>query len=141
MLKDLFKRKPATDIIHAHEEVDVVLRLMFEIAISDGNLDESELTMIKERANTISSEDTKVSTIIKKIIDDAQESVSFYPFVKKINETHSDEEKKDLLKILWELVTADSVIDAYEENLYFKIADLLKIKRAAANQIKQQNSN
>ena len=47
---------------------------------------------------------------------------------------------KDLLKILWELVTADSIIDAYEENLYFKIAELLKIKRSIANQIKQQNS-
>ena len=141
MLKDLFKKKPAADVIDNNEEADVVLRLMFEIAISDGNLDETELKIIKERASIVSGEDTKVSSIIKKIIDDAQESVSFYPFVKKINETHSDEEKKDLLKILWELVTADSVIDAYEENLYFKIADLLKIKRAAANQIKQQNSN
>jgi len=97
--------------------------------------------MIKKRASVISGKDTKVSTTIKKIIDDAQESVSFYPFVKKINETHDNEEKKDLLKILWELVTADSVVDAYEENLYFKIADLLKIKRATANQIKQQNSS
>ena len=141
MLKDLFKKKPAAEIIDSHEEVDVVLRLMFEIAISDGNLDESELKIIKERASVSSSEDIKVSTIIKKIIDDAQESVSFYPFVKKINETHSIEEKKDLLKILWKLVTADSVVDAYEENLYFKIADLLKIKRVLANQIKQQNSN
>ena len=140
MLKDLFKKKPATDIIDSHNEADVVLRLMFEIAISDGNLDENELKIIKERASIVSGEDRKSSTIIKKIIDDAQESVSFYPFVKKINETHSLEEKKDLLKLLWKLVTADSVVDAYEENLYFKIADLLKIKRATANQIKQQNS-
>ena len=58
----------------------------------------------------------------------------------KINETHNNDEKKDLLKILWELVTADSIVDAYEENLYFKIAELLKIKRATANQIKQQSS-
>ena len=140
MLKDLFKKKPATNIIDSHNEADVVLRLMFEIAISDGNLDENELKIIKERASIVSGEDKKSSTIIKKIIDDAQESVSFYPFVKKINETHGIEEKKDLLRLLWKLVTADSVVDAYEENLYFKIADLLKIKRATANQIKQQNS-
>ncbi len=140
MLKDLFKKKPAAKIIDSHDEADIVLRLMFEIAISDGNLDEAELKIIKERAKIVSDEDTKASTIIKKIIDDAQESVSFYPFVKKINETHDNEEKKDLLKLLWKLVTADSVVDAYEENLYFKIADLLKIKRATANQIKQQNS-
>jgi len=140
MLKDLFKKKPATNIIDSHHEADVVLRLMFEIAISDGNLDENELKIIKERASIVSGKDTKASTIIKKIIDDAQESVSFYPYVKKINETHNNEEKEDLLKLLWKLVTADSVVDAYEENLYFKIADLLKIKRVIANKIKQQNT-
>tara|TARA_B100000886_G_scaffold38136_1_gene23680 strand:+ start:121 stop:546 length:426 start_codon:yes stop_codon:yes gene_type:complete len=140
MLKNLFKKTSTADLINASEEADVVLRLMFEIAISDGNLDESELKIIKERAMIVSGEDKKVSSIIKKIIDEAQESVSFYPYVKKINETHNDKEKKDLLKILWELVTADSIVDAYEENLYFKIAELLKIKRSIANQIKQQNS-
>ena len=39
MYEDLFKKKPSTDIIDSHNEADVVLRLMFEIAISDGNLD------------------------------------------------------------------------------------------------------
>ena len=140
MLKNLFKKTSTADLINTSEEADVVLRLMFEIAISDGNLDEAELKIIKERASIVSGEDKKVSVIIKKIIDEAQESVSFYPYVKKINETHNDNEKKDLLKILWELVTADSIVDAYEENLYFKIAELLKIKRSIANQIKQQNS-
>ena len=47
-------------------------------------------------------------------------------------------EKKDLLKVLWSIVAADKVIDPYEENLYFKIANLIKIKRSIANQIKQQ---
>ncbi len=140
MLKNLFKKTSTANLIDTKEEADVVLRLMFEIAISDGNLDENELKIIKERASIVSGEDAKVSTIIKKIIDEAQESVSFYPYVKKINETHNNDEKKDLLKILWELVTADSIVDAYEENLYFKIAELLKIKRATANQIKQQSS-
>ena len=139
MLKNLFKKKPSIELINTHE-ADVVLRLMFEIAISDGKLDSAELKMIRRRANKIASEDVKASTIIKKIIDESTESVSFYPSVKKINETHSIEEKKELLKMLWELVTADSVIDAYEENLYFKIAELIKIKRSIANQIKQENS-
>ena len=112
MLKNLFKKKPSIELINTHE-ADVVLRLMFEIAISDGKLDSAELKMIRRRANKIASED--------------------------VNETHSIEEKKELLKVLWELVTADSVIDAYEENLYFKIAELIKIKRSIANQIKQEN--
>ena len=139
MLKNLFKRKPSFDLVNTHE-ADVALRLMFEIAISDGKLDSAELNIIKERAKKIASKDEKASTIIKKIIDETEESVSFYPYVEKINATHSIEDKKDLLKVLWELVTADKVIDSYEENLYFKIAELIKIKRSIANQIKQENS-
>ena len=137
MLKNLFKQKKPLEVLDIHE-ADVALRLMFEIAISDGTLDSAELKLIKKRADKVATEDLKASTIVKKIIDETEESVSFYPSIKKINDSHSHEEKIELLKVLWELVTADSVIDAYEESLYFKIAELIKIKRSTANQIKQQ---
>jgi uncharacterized tellurite resistance protein B-like protein len=137
MLKNLFKRKQSLELMNTHE-ADVALRLMFEIAISDGNLDAAELKLIKKRADEIASDDLKANTIVKKIIDETEESVSFYPAIKKINDSYTNQEKIELLKVLWELVTADSVIDAYEENLYFQIAELIKIKRSTANQIKQQ---
>ena len=137
MLKNLFKRKHSFELLNTHE-ADVALRLMFEIAISDGSLDASELELIKKRADEIASDNLKASTIVKKIIDETEESVSFYPAVKKINDTYTNKEKIELLKVLWELVTADSVVDAYEENLYFQIAELIKIKRSAANQIRHQ---
>ena len=137
MLKNLFKKKQSLDVINTHE-ADVALRLMFEIAISDGKLDSSELKLIKKRADKFASEDLKASSIVKKIIDETEESVSFYPSIKKINDTHTKEEKIELLKVLWELVTADSVVDAYEENLYFQIAELIQIKRSTANQIRHK---
>ena len=137
MLKNLFKKKKSIDVINTGE-VDVALRLMFEIAISDGALDSAELKLIKKRADQTATEDEKASTIVKKIIDETEESTSFYPSIKKINDTFSNKEKIELLQVLWDLVTADSIIDAYEENLYFKIAELIKIKRSTANQIKQQ---
>jgi uncharacterized tellurite resistance protein B-like protein len=137
MIKNLFKKKESIEILSSNE-ADVALRLMFEIAISDGTLDSAELQLIKKRADEVATEDLKASTIVKKIIDETEKSVSFYPSIKKINRSHSYEEKIELLKVLWEIVTADSIVDAYEENLYFKIAELIKIKRSTANQIKQQ---
>ena len=137
MLKNLFNKKRSLSAINTHE-ADVALRLMFEIAISDGNLDNSELRLIKKRADKIAKEDEKASSIIKKIIDETEESVSLYPTIKKINDSHTFEQKIELLRVLWELVAADSVIDPYEENLYFRIAELIKIKRSKANKIKQE---
>jgi len=139
MFKNLFKKKSSSKLLESNEG-DVILRLMFEVAMSDGSLDDAELELIKKRASTSDDTDEKISQTIKDILRETQDSVSFYPSVKTINETHSIEEKKELLTILWNLITADSVIDAYEENLYFKIAELIKIKRSAANQIKQNNS-
>ena len=138
MFKNFLKKRQSLKVINTRD-ADVALRLMFEIAISDGALDKSELKLIKKRADKIATEDEKASAIVKKIIDETEESASFYPSIKEINDSHSYEEKIELLKVLWELVTADSVIDTYEENLYFKIAELIKIKRSIANQIKHQS--
>ena len=139
MFKNIFKKETSLELINTHE-ADVALRLMFEIAISDGSLDLAELELIKKRASLIAPADIKASTIVKKIIDETEESVSLYPTVKKINDTHSKSAKKELLVVLWELVAADNLIDPYEENLFFKIADLINIPRSQANQIKQENS-
>ena len=137
MFKKFFQKKESIEHVNIHQN-DVALRLLFEIAISDGKLDSSELNLIKKRADKIIIGNEKASTIIKKIIDESETSVSLYPTIKKINETHTKEEKYELLKNLWELVAIDDVIDMYEESLYFKIAELIKVKRSTANQIKQQ---
>jgi uncharacterized tellurite resistance protein B-like protein len=138
MFKNLFLKKKSIEKI-GFPEVDVALRLMFEMAMIDGTLDKTELALIKKRVKEIAPEDVTVSSVIKKMIDQSMESVSFYPSIKKINDSYIKEEKEELLKVLWQLIAADSVIDPYEENLYFKIAELIKIKRPLANKIKQEN--
>ena len=138
MFKNLFRKSESKNLPNDDNQRDVVLRLMFEIAMSDGNLDTSELQLLKKRAELISSEDLKPSDMIKQVIEESQSSVSLYPTVTKINEEYSVDQKKEVLKKLWELVAADGIINHYEENLYFKIAELIKIKRSQANQIKQE---
>ena len=137
MFSKIFKKVQENPLPETHT-ADLALRLMFEIAISDGSLDPLELKLLKSRANDIAKEDESSSAVLKKIIDETEQSTSLYPTVKKINEAYSQDQKLDLLQVLWELVAADKVIDVYEENLYFKIADLINIERSKANQIKHE---
>ena len=139
MFKKFFRKDKVQNVPQASES-DVVLRLMFEIAMSDGSLDKAELEILKTRAAKINLGDKKPSSIIKEVIDSAAISSSIYPTVTKINEKYSLDEKKEILAQLWQLVAIDGVINHYEENLYFKIAELLRVKRSHANQIKQENS-
>ena len=138
MFKNLFQKSKSKYPLNNENQKDVVLRLMFEIAMSDGKLDTSELQLLKSRAKLISPEGLNASDMIKQVIDESESSVSLYPTVTKINEEYSVDQKKEVLEKLWELVTIDGIINHYEENLYFKIAELIKIKRSHANQIKQK---
>ena len=135
MIRKFFQKR-IDQVEKSGSNSDLALRLMFEIAISDGSLDKSELAMIKKRAQESSENGSSASSIIKKIIDETENSTSIYPTVKKINESYEKSEKLKLMNLLWKLVAADKKIDPYEENLYFKIAELIKIKRSEANKIK-----
>ena len=52
MFKRLFSKKDSIDKL-ALPEVDVALRLMFEVAMSDGHLDKTELELLKKRVREI----------------------------------------------------------------------------------------
>ena len=139
MIKKFFQKR-IEQVEKAGSNSDFALRLMFEIAISDGSLDKAELALIKNRAQEFVDDGSSVSSIVKKIIDETENSTSIYPTIKKINESYSKSEKLKLMTLLWRLVAADKKIDPYEENLYFKIAELIKIKRSEANQIKVETN-
>ena len=139
LLKKIFLKKDQMQEANDHEN-DLMLQLMFEIAISDGSFDKKELELMEERAKKNGHENKNISMIIRKIMTENKQSVSFYPTIKRINEVYSTNEKKELLQVLWGLVTADSKIDPYEENLYFRIAELIKIKRSTANKLRQQST-
>jgi len=139
MIGRLFKKRAPIEKAGS-ERVDVVLRLMFEIAMSDGTLDKSEIAILKKRAEHVSTEEEKASDVIKRVIDEAAESSSLYPTVQEINKEFCFDQKAEVLKNLWELIAIDGIINHYEENLYFKIAELIRVKRSKANQIKQETN-
>jgi len=137
MLEWLFQKKESIRDVDINKN-DTALRLMFEIAISDGDMDSAELNLIIKRASKGTVDDEKASKIIQKIINESENSASLYPTIQKINNTYTKNKKIELLKNLWELVAINGVVDINEESLYFKIAELIKIKRSIANKIKHQ---
>ena len=55
MFSKIFKKVQENLLPETHT-ADLALRLMFEIAISDGNLDPLELRLLKSRANDVANE-------------------------------------------------------------------------------------
>ena len=61
--------------------------------------------------------------------------------MKKINETFSNEEKENLISVLWDVAFADGVLETHEERLIRRIADLIFIKDVRVLKLKHQSKN
>jgi len=103
--------------------------LAYEIARSDGNIDDNELSVLMEEIEKIAKKVGKESNEILKIIESySKDSVSFYEFIEDINKNYSKEEKLSLLKFLWKIAYADEKLDVDEERIVRRVADLIMIK-------------
>lgn len=111
------------------------LRLLIHLALSDGEIDESEINELK-RFIEESSLSGNISRFLEKEITSVEISSSFFEEVSKINSNFSDNEKLSLLEKIWSLILIDGVIDPYEENLFYRIGELIKIKRSLLNKVK-----
>jgi len=113
----------------------VALELMISFALADGNISKQEESSILDYINKkITENDNK--KIYSDILSASSEIISLHDQVQEINNHYNSEEKLELLKDIWLLILSDKVIDKYEENLFYRIGDLMKIKRSKLNQIK-----
>lgn len=60
----------------------------------------------------------------------AKQSVSLFDFVQTLNRTMAPEQKRDLLRLLWQVAHADGRVDPHEEHLLRRLADLLYLSHA-----------
>ena len=103
--------------------------LAYEIARSDGDIDDNELSVLMEEIEKIAKKVGKESFEILKIVESySKDSVSFYEFIEDINKNYSKEEKINLLKLMWKMAYADNKLDVDEERLIRRMADLIRIK-------------
>ena len=140
-IKNIFKKKDS--ITHeeknGYDSLTIACMLAHEVARSDGEISESELNSIKEVI--ILNNRNDYEEILKKISEFSNENNSFYDFVKKINESFSNEEKENLISILWDVAFADGILEVHEERLIRRVADLIFIKNVRVLKLKHQSKN
>ena len=107
----------------------VSIVLMIEVALSDGNFDESERVQL---VSTLTKNWKLARSAVNELINLAEQqqdlSVSLFEHTRVINQYFSTEEKVGLIDCLWEIAFADGRADHFEENTIRKIADLIYVE-------------
>ena len=137
------KKKPETQEQSSDFEIELTASVLaYEIARSDGEIDDNELEVLMEEIKVISKKVHKDEDEILKIVEKySKDSVSFYEFIEDINKSYSMEEKNKLLKFLWQTAYADGKLDVDEERLVRRVADLIKVKDIEVLKLKHLSKN
>ena len=124
------KNKKEVNSIQPSFEIELTASVLaYEIARSDGDISNDELTVLMEEIEKIANKVGKDKSEIFKIIEIySNDSISFYEFVEDINSNYSKDEKHSLLKFMWDIAFADGKLDVNEERLIRRLADLIRIK-------------
>ena len=103
--------------------------LAYEIARSDGEISDEELSLLMLEIEKISKKVGRDKQEIFKIVEIySNDSVSFHDFIEDINKNYSKEEKISLLRFMWQTAYSDGVLHVDEERLVRRVADLIRIK-------------
>ena len=127
-----FKKKETNDQKVEQASFDLELTaavLAYEIARSDGEISNDELSVLMQEVEKISAKVGKDKLEILSLVEEhSKNSVSFHEFIEDINKNYSKDEKISLLKFMWKTAYADGKLDVDEERLVRRVADLIKIK-------------
>ena len=140
-----FFKKKTQPVEEAKNNFEVELTasiLAYEIARSDGDISESELSLLYDEIKKISAKVGKKEEKILEIIEEySKNSVSFYEFINDINKDYNKEDKLSLIQFLYDVAYADKILEVSEERLIRRVADLIKIKDIEVLKIKDISKN
>lgn len=102
--------------------------LFLEMARADGEFSDEEqgriLTILK---NDYHLSDEEALVLIQSADRELEQSIDLWHFTNRINQSHSEEEKIDIISMLWKIVYADGTLDKHERYLVHKLSNLLRL--------------
>lgn len=134
---NFLKKNPASEKFKADDIKLYGLRLLIHMAIADGILDSSERKELARFIN-VNFDKSEITFTLDEEISNVENSSSFFEEISKINSEFDEEGKINLLKEIWRIIIADCQINPYEENLFYRIGELIKVKRSKLNLIKSK---
>jgi uncharacterized tellurite resistance protein B-like protein len=114
-----------------------VALLLLDVARADMEISEEERQVARqllERFFPMSPDEAQA--LVAAAQRESEQATSLYPFTSLLNRECDMDERARIVEMLWKVSSADGKIDAHEEHLVRKVADLLYVPHARFIQAK-----
>ena len=124
---DLATQEEPKDFIHDKMQL-AEAALMYHVIAVDGVIREAEKTRMLELLSqqfNLNEEETKALAIDAKTAD--HEAIDLYSFTSVLKRALDEEDRIKIIEHLWEMVFADGELHELEDNIVWRIAELLAV--------------
>lgn len=105
-----------------------VMALCIQVMEADGKVLDAERAKLRERFRTLYGlEGAELDALVAAGTTAASEAIDFFQFTTELKRQLSEEQKVDLVGLLWEIVYADGERSELEDHAIWRIADLLGV--------------
>lgn len=102
--------------------------LMIHAARIDGFYSEDEAKIMRKQLKKyFNISDEQVSDLVRDADKAEREAIDLYKFTKSLTEQLDNDGRKEIVKLLWQIVLADNEITPFEDNLVSRVSGLLGV--------------
>jgi uncharacterized tellurite resistance protein B-like protein len=128
-IEDLLDRQTGNDELEDHDLRLASAALLAHTVTVDGEAKESETAVLRqlltERFDLSPEELRELITAAER---KEREAIDLYGFTSVIKSRTSLDERLKIIEMMWRLVFADGEVDAFEDNLVWRAAELLGVE-------------
>jgi uncharacterized tellurite resistance protein B-like protein len=146
MLEDI--KRFVTDLIDggkAQEHFDdndyrvAAAALLVHVATLDGDISAAQRQRLRAILQaSFSLDDARTDALIAAAEAAERDAVDFYHFTSLIMRTLDESGRQRVIAMMWDLVLADSRVSEFEDNVMWRVADLLGISTRQRVELRQQ---
>lgn len=105
-----------------------VMALCIQVMESDGRVLDAERAALRERFRTLYGLDKgELDDLVEAGTAAANEAIDFFQFTSELKRQLSEDQRVDLVGLLWEIVYADGERSELEDDAIWRIAELLGV--------------
>jgi uncharacterized tellurite resistance protein B-like protein len=113
--------------------------LLVEMARADFDESQQEINRIIDLLAThFDLSSAEALELLNRARDSADGAVCLFDFTRALHESLDNEQKQDVIRLLWQVALADARLDKYEDYLVRKVADLLYVSHGDVVRLKHE---
>ena len=124
--------------IAAHDPKLAVAALLVHLAAIDGTVTEAERGALKgSLLEHYGLSDAEVDRLVAEATRHDHDSVDYYKFTSAISQL-PDDEKIEIVRMMWQVVFADGKNHELEDNMVWRIAELIHVSARDRNRLRSE---